>query len=103
MSKYTEGSKFKVDPVKRRSLKAYGLTPEAYDAILEAQNYVCKICNSPETSRNKGNFRSLAVDHDHFTGRIRGLLCNRCNVLLGFAKDNPTILLKALQYLKGNL
>ncbi len=81
-------------------LSKYNLTAEAYQALLEAQNYKCKICGAERSDKKKKN---LSVDHNHNTGQIRGLLCTNCNQMLGFAKDNPTILLRAIQYLKGNL
>lgn len=81
-------------------IKNHGITEEAYDALYESQQGCCKICGS----RSMDKIRDvLAVDHDHVTGRIRGLLCSNCNMLLGHAKDNTTTLLKAIQYLKGNL
>lgn len=81
-------------------LAEYGLTLDAYSALLESQNFGCKICKKPNTDKAR---RNLSVDHDHKTGRVRGLLCGACNKLIGLANDNPTILLKAIQYLKGNL
>lgn len=84
-------------------LKGYGLTVAAYDALLDAQNYVCILCKRPETERKHGKIQRLSVDHDHSTGRVRGLICCDCNKMLGFAGDNPTLLLRAIQYLKGNL
>jgi hypothetical protein len=78
----------------------YGIGEEAYKALEQAQNYGCKICGVDAADQPGG---VLDVDHDHKTGRIRGLLCHNCNVLLGHAKENPVILLKAIQYLKGNL
>lgn len=59
-------------------LKRYGLTPADYAAMLVAQGGACAICRLPEKAD-----RNLAVDHDHETGIVRALLCNRCNVLLG--------------------
>ena len=75
----------------------YNLTEEQYNSLLENQNFRCKICGKPWT------FGTLQVDHDHKTNKIRGLLCRPCNVLLGMANDNQTILLKAIQYLRGKL
>lgn len=61
----------------KRIKEKYGLTKEAYNAILQDQGGVCFICNrSPELIRRRQN---LAVDHDHESGRIRGLLCYNCN------------------------
>ena len=86
-------------------LRKYGLTPEAYDSMLKGQDYRCKICRTdkarPRCTRQA--FRTFAVDHNHETGEVRGLLCNNCNAMLGLAADNPIILLKAIQYLKGKL
>ena len=83
----------------------YGLSKEQYLALLEAQNFRCKICGATggHTMRKTGKSTAPQVDHCHRTGRVRGLLCGPCNRILGFADDNPTILLKAIQYLKGNL
>lgn len=75
--------------------RAYGLTLEQYDQMFEVQGGVCAICNGPET-----NGKRLSVDHDHKTGRIRGLLCHKCNGLLGFACDSADILLNAIYYIE---
>ncbi len=80
--------------------KKFGLTLEAYTKILEAQNGVCAICRQPETATRNGRALNLAVDHDHVTGKIRGLLCGCCNTSLGGFKDNPLILSNAIAYLK---
>lgn len=80
--------------VRDQKLKlSYGIDVEAYDRVLKSQNGVCAICQE-----NSGK-RILAVDHDHITGRIRGLLCDRCNVLIGMARDNIQTLRKAILYL----
>jgi len=65
------------------------------------QNGLCLICGNAETSRNPktGEPRSLAVDHDHETGKIRGLLCTFCNTALGKFHDDVEILKKAIDYL----
>ena len=85
---------------KKQLRELYKLTPEAYTAMLEAQNFSCKICRKPY---KQGKYWSMDVDHDHRTGRVRGLLCRQCNIVIGMADDNPVILLRAIQYLKGNL
>ena len=76
----------------------YNITINDYDQILESQNYVCKICktNSPG---GQGRFH---VDHDHKTGKVRGLLCDLCNHGLGNFKDSISTLSKAIQYLSEN-
>lgn len=81
------------------NLKKYGLTPEQYDAILSAQGGVCAIC---KTNWMRGGYRHLDVDHDHTTGKVRGLLCGRCNRGLGYFKDNPQNLAAAIDYLRTN-
>lgn len=70
--------------VRRWKLRTkYGLTPEDYDALVEKQNGLCAICGEPPSTTNRNHAR-LKVDHDHKTGEVRGLLCNRCNLLLGW-------------------
>ncbi len=72
----------------------YGLTPEQYQFLLSSQDGVCATCGSI----NKDG-RRLAVDHDHETGEIRGLLCHNCNVILGLVNDRPEVLLSLVEYL----
>ena len=75
----------------------YGITREQYDALIVQQNGLCALCNNPPGKR------ALAVDHDHKTKEIRGLLCDRCNVGLGMFHDDPQLLVAAIRYLeKGN-
>lgn len=71
----------------------YGLTKEDYNWLLAKQHGLCAICRHPPTAR------LLAVDHDHSSLLIRGLLCLNCNAVLGQARDNPLVLARALQYL----
>lgn len=82
--------------------RTYGITLNDYNELLEAQNGVCAICGNPETTINKrGNrVQDLAVDHDHTTGKVRGLLCRKCNRILGDANENIAILTMATNYLK---
>ena len=63
----------------------FNITIDEYKLMLENQNGVCKICNMSETARknNSNEVRMLCVDHDHKTGKVRGLLCNNCNRALG--------------------
>jgi len=70
------------------------LTKEEYDRLFAAQRGVCAIC-----SRTNPDGRALSVDHDHGTGRVRALLCLKCNTLLGMADDNPERLQLAARYL----
>jgi hypothetical protein len=81
--KYRDNNK---DKRKNVMLKLrFNLTLEEYNLMLDAQGGVCKICGMPETTRknNSDEVRMLCVDHDHNTGKVRGLLCNKCNRSLG--------------------
>jgi len=83
------------DRVKNRVLKySYGITLEDYNEMLAIQNGVCAICNQSCTTG-----RRLCVDHDHKTGKVRGLLCNDCNSGIGKLKDSSEILKNAANYL----
>lgn len=76
----------------------YGISLKDYTSMLIKQNYSCAICgNSPEEGRTN-TFR-LSVDHCHSTGKVRGLLCQKCNTGLGLLGDTYESLLKALNYL----
>lgn len=81
---------------KNCSLKRYyGITLAEYDNLLEKQEYKCAICGTEKTENGK----SFAVDHSHKTGKVRGLLCNKCNIGLGHFNDDNNLLLKAISYL----
>lgn len=73
------------------------LDPVEYERMFVAQGNVCKICGNACTTN-----RRLAVDHDHETGKVRGLLCHRCNRGLGFFCDDTGLLLKAFTYLSAH-
>jgi len=75
-------------------IKLYGITLNAYEAMFEAQGGTCRICGNRST-----NSKRLHVDHNHATGRIRGLLCDICNRGIGMFKDNPDRLRNAADYL----
>jgi hypothetical protein len=82
----------------RRLLKRYGLTLEAYEALLLKQGGKCAICGSEKPSSRGGKVR-FAVDHHHETGVVRGLLCSSCNLGIGLFRENVQVLLAAIQYL----
>lgn len=77
------------------TVRRYGITVDEYDAMLRAQGFACAICQS-----SCGTGRRLSVDHDHATGRVRGLACHRCNVGLGYFRDRPALLEAAAAYLR---
>ena len=85
-----------------RLKQKYGLTLEKYNNMLNEQQHQCAICSQPldiadVSGRHKG--RKPHVDHCHNTGRVRGILCYKCNVGLGSFEDNPKTLAKAIAYL----
>jgi hypothetical protein len=89
------GSGYWEGDLKRR----YGLTKADVARMAEEQNHCCAICGTPEKEMRNGITRHLAVDHDHGTGAIRGLLCQSCNTGLGKFRDDPLILARAIAYL----
>ena len=77
-------------------IKTYGITIEQYNELFIKQNGCCRICN-----RHQSEFkRSLAVDHDHKTNKIRGLLCHHCNRGLGDFFEDISIMESAITYIK---
>ena len=98
----------KNNPDKWKSLKLkrkYGITTNQYNQILELQNGVCAICGNLETTIKNNQSQkicSLAVDHDHKTGKVRGLLCSNCNKAIGFLKENIDSFYSAIKYLLLN-
>ena len=77
----------------------YKLTKEEVTAMYDNQKGCCKICGVPKPLFSKHT--GLVIDHCHASGKVRGLLCSKCNTLLGAAQDNPATLLQAICYLKG--
>ena len=93
---------YKLNPRKSKngSLSRYGITIEDYEILFERQKGICAICGKPETRIcTKGMVQSLSVDHDHKTGLIRGLLCDRCNKAIGLFYHNPDLLANVIEYL----
>ena len=80
----------------RRMQRMYGVTEAEFEAQLAAQGGVCAICGSSE----RDHFGRMHLDHDHETGRFRGVLCFRCNHMLGKALDDPDRLARAAEYLR---
>lgn len=74
-------------------IRSYGISVEEHQYLLEKQGHVCCICGGQNKSK------SLDIDHDHKTGKVRGLLCGKCNTAIGLLQDNPYIVLKAYDYL----
>lgn len=72
------------------SLSKYGLTVEQYEAMEDEIDGMCPICSVSQR---------LVVDHCHLTGKVRGLICNRCNRALGMFRDSPGRLERAIEYI----
>jgi hypothetical protein len=84
------------DKVLKNWLKTtYGMSLEEYDALFKEQDGKCAICGEHQGSLSK----RLGVDHCHETGKVRGLLCDKCNVSLGNFQDDVNLLGKAIEYL----
>lgn len=88
----------KIADISRRTQlkKKYGISPQQYNNMLSSQGDCCAICRCQVESQSK----RLAVDHDHVTGAIRGIICDCCNKGLGFFKDSLDLLEKASGYLR---
>lgn len=78
----------------RQVMVRYGLEAGDYARLHAGQAGVCAICQ-----RATGRTRRLSVDHDHRTGRVRGLLCRPCNDMLGHARDSEAFFLRVINYL----
>jgi hypothetical protein len=75
-------------------LKKFGMTEDDYQKMFDEQLGLCAICHKPE------NDIKLAVDHDHKTGKVRALLCKKCNMGIGLLGDDPDTILSASLYLR---
>lgn len=89
----SDPERFKADRRRYKLKSLYGITPNEYDQLLASQAGVCAICKSAERLKHG----VLAVDHDHGTGEVRGLLCFNCNASLGKLEEHLDSL---LDYLK---
>lgn len=86
---------------KHKVKKVYGLEWQDYLDLIAVRGDVCWICGTTEPGR-KGSL-AMCVDHDHATGRVRGLLCQSCNVGIARFRDDPDLLARAIRYLGGDL
>jgi hypothetical protein len=80
---------------RRANLKRLGLTPITWEAMLAEQGHTCAACHATIPGSKNG----WHTDHSHDTGVVRGILCQSCNLILGYAKDDPAKLLLLVQYL----
>ena len=81
---------------RRNTVERHDITLEQYNSIFDKQSGCCAICGKHQSEFK----RNLAVDHDHKTGKIRGLLCHKCNLLLGYSSENIDVLNNSINYLK---
>jgi hypothetical protein len=80
-------------------LRQYGITEQDYQDILDKQNNKCPICFSKRNSDHRSG--RLDVDHEHNTGKVRGLLCGNCNKAIGLLGDDPARARRLAEYLQG--
>jgi len=87
---------------KRGNPKRYGITLEIYNKMLMKQDNVCAICKKSETRKHHitNKTRELSIDHDHKTGKVRGLLCCLCNMIIGNIDESIDTLKNMIKYLK---
>lgn len=87
---------YKANPSKQL-MRYYGITPEEDNTMLQKQNGGCAICGEKQNTRHT---QKLYVDHNHKTGKVRGLLCHKCNHAIGNADDDPRLLRLMIGYLE---
>ncbi len=95
-SKWWKSPRGKLSSANTKLKARFGISMEEYSRLLELQEHKCLVCGDSESYMG----HRLAVDHDHTTGRIRGLLCKGCNIGLGNFKDDPELLRRAAEYLR---
>ena len=82
----------------KRFIKKYGINYSAYQQMLMEQDHKCLVCGIEYDENDRTT--TFFVDHNHSTGEVRGLLCQRCNTGLGMFQDDPAILQLAMNYLQ---
>ena len=94
----------RANPVKVQRIlwkSAYGLSDEQCDKAMALTN--CPLCDKSFDAIFARGKHARCIDHDHVTGDVRGVICKKCNTMLGQAEDNPQILRRGIQYLSGEL
>lgn len=79
--------------------RTYGITADEYYDILKDQDGKCSICESKNVNSSRVSSGKLFIDHCHDTGKVRGLLCHKCNYAIGMLNDDVDLLQKAIVYL----
>lgn len=97
MNTYTRKYIYCKETSKKRNLeKNYNLTVDCYNLLQQIQEHKCSICKGHKSTFKK----ALSVDHNHKTGKVRGLLCGNCNRALGYLKEKISIFNEAIKYLE---
>jgi RNA polymerase subunit RPABC4/transcription elongation factor Spt4 len=91
------GDRLRVEDVVRR----YGITVEEHNRLMAESRGLCAICGQPETRTYRGRVKVLAVDHNHVTGKVRGLLCHNCNTMIAMSREQCGVLIRATEYLNS--
>jgi hypothetical protein len=101
MRRYRASPKGQLTQWKRELQRDYGLSYSEFQLLLDVQGGVCALCRKASVVRTKAG--RLAVDHDHVTNKVRGLLCGKCNMALGLFNDDLATLRRAVEYLARHL
>lgn len=101
MKRYRASPKGQLTQWKAELKREYGMTYSEYQLLLDVQGGVCALCRKASVVRT--NAARLAVDHDHVTQKVRGLLCGKCNLALGLFNDDLATLRRAVEYLARHL
>jgi hypothetical protein len=96
----TENPEEAAEQSEKDKLNRFGVDQSWYGKKFAEQHGVCAICNQPEKTKQQGKVQRLSVDHDHKTGKPRGLLCAACNRAIGLMKEDPQRLEAAARYLR---
>lgn len=80
--------------------RKFGISKADYDAMFARQHGRCAICLRPEAAKLRGKVKALCVDHDHITGKVRELLCNKCNQTLGLLNEDDYVLGVMIGYIQ---
>ena len=84
---------------KRGLWEKFKMTPEEYQSMFDSQNGKCAICKSPEVATRNGSLKRAPVDHDHVTGKVREILCARCNTVIGLLDEDTKLVSEVYAYL----
>jgi hypothetical protein len=95
--RWYQDNKIKVRNYKLK--RKFKISISEYNDMFDEQNGLCAICKKSEIKKHNGTIQSLAVDHNHSTGKVRALLCSNCNTALGSLKENKDIIFNMIDYI----